>query len=75
MTWTFYAAAGAIGPVILGRTFDATGSYSSLLILLAGVLPVAAGQTFCFRAIQIRSLKGARRWGTPVFFTRDFEAE
>jgi hypothetical protein len=29
-TWTFYAAAGAIGPVFLGRAFDATGSYASL---------------------------------------------
>ncbi len=42
LTWTFYAAAGAIGPVILGRAFDSTGSYSSLLILLAAALAVAA---------------------------------
>lgn len=42
LTWTFYAAAGAIGPVILGRAFDATGSYSSLLGLLAAVLALAA---------------------------------
>jgi MFS family permease len=42
-TWTFYAAAGAIGPVILGRAFDSTGSYSSLLIVLAIALSVAAG--------------------------------
>jgi MFS family permease len=42
LTWTFYAAAGAIGPVILGRAFDATGSYSSLLILLAIALGLAA---------------------------------
>jgi MFS family permease len=42
LTWTFYAAAGAIGPVILGRTFDATGSYSSLLVLLAIALGLAA---------------------------------
>jgi MFS family permease len=42
LTWTFYAAAGAIGPVILGRAFDSTGSYSSLLILLAGALSLAA---------------------------------
>jgi MFS family permease len=42
LTWTFYAAAGAIGPVILGRAFDATGSYSSLLVLLAAALGVAA---------------------------------
>jgi MFS family permease len=42
LTWTFYAAAAAIGPVILGRAFDATGSYSSLLILLAAALGLAA---------------------------------
>jgi MFS family permease len=42
LTWTFYAAAGAIGPVILGRAFDATGSYSSLLVLLAAMLGLAA---------------------------------
>jgi MFS family permease len=42
LTWTFYAAAGAIGPVILGRAFDVTGSYSSLLVLLAAVLGLTA---------------------------------
>jgi MFS family permease len=42
VTWTFYAAAGAIGPVILGRAFDATGSYTSLLTLLAAALGLAA---------------------------------
>jgi MFS family permease len=42
LTWTFYAAAGAIGPVILGRAFDATGSYSSLLVFLAATLGLAA---------------------------------
>jgi MFS family permease len=42
LTWTFYAAAGAIGPVILGRAFDANGSYVSLLVLLAVALGVAA---------------------------------
>ena len=41
-TWTFYAAAGAIGPVILGHAFDATGSYGSLLVLLAAALGLAA---------------------------------
>lgn len=34
LTWTFYAAAGAIGPVILGRSFDLSGSYTSLLVAL-----------------------------------------
>jgi MFS family permease len=42
LTWTFYAAAGAVGPVLLGRAFDATGSYSSLLVLLATALGLAA---------------------------------
>ena len=45
-TWTFYAAAGAIGPVILGRAFDATGSYTSLLPLLAVALGVMALTNF-----------------------------
>jgi MFS family permease len=41
LTWTFYAAAGATGPVILGRAFDSTGSYTSLLIVLAVVQAIA----------------------------------
>ena len=41
-TWTFYALAAAVGPVILGRTFDATGSYASVLVSLAIALGVAA---------------------------------
>jgi MFS family permease len=35
ITWSFYAIAGAIGPIVLGRAFDATGSYTSLLSVLA----------------------------------------
>jgi MFS family permease len=43
LTWTFYAVAGAIGPVLMGRAFDATGSYEALLgQLAAGTLAVAA---------------------------------
>jgi MFS family permease len=42
LTWTFYAAAGAIGPVILGHAFDSTGSYASLLVILAVALSFAA---------------------------------
>jgi len=34
-TWTAYAIAGAIGPVIMGKAFDATGSYQELLSALA----------------------------------------
>jgi hypothetical protein len=46
LTWTFYAAAGAIGPVILGHAFDATGSYASLLVLLAAALGLVAAINF-----------------------------
>jgi hypothetical protein len=43
LTWTFCAAAAAIGPVILGRAFDSTGSYTALLVMLATALGLAAG--------------------------------
>ena len=42
VTWTFYAAAAAVGPVILGRAFDSTGSYTSVLVVLATALALAA---------------------------------
>ncbi len=42
LTWTFYAASAAVGPVILGRAYDSTGSYAGLLVLLAGALAIAA---------------------------------
>ena len=45
-TWTFYAAAGAVGPVLLGRAFDVTGSYASLLMVLAVILALAAVANF-----------------------------
>jgi MFS family permease len=46
LTWTFYAAAGATGPVILGRAFDSTGSYTSLLMILATALAIAGITNF-----------------------------
>ena len=41
-TWTAYAIAGAAGPIVMGRAYDATGSYSALLTQLAAVT-LAAG--------------------------------
>jgi MFS family permease len=35
LTWTAYAIAGAIGPVLMGKAFDLTGSYQSFLVKLA----------------------------------------
>jgi len=41
-SWTAYAIAGAIGPVIMGKAFDLTGSYRTLLSELALATLVAA---------------------------------
>src|SRR5688572_12844516 len=43
MTWTAYAIAGAIGPILMGRAFDLAGSYAALLTVLAGVMVAVAG--------------------------------
>ncbi len=42
LTWTFYAFSGGVGPVILGRTFDLTGSYTSVLLILGFAVALAA---------------------------------
>jgi predicted MFS family arabinose efflux permease len=42
LTWTAYAVAGAIGPVLMGRAYDLTGSYQTLLEILAGGTLVVA---------------------------------
>jgi hypothetical protein len=42
LTWTFYATAETIGPIILGRAFDSSGSFASLLVILAGATSVSA---------------------------------
>lgn len=44
-TWTAYAIAGAVGPVLMGRVFDATGSYGPLLMVLAGLMLIAVALT------------------------------
>jgi predicted MFS family arabinose efflux permease len=41
-TWTAYAIAGAIGPVVMGGAYDATGSYTALLTMLAVATFVSA---------------------------------
>jgi MFS family permease len=47
LTWTFYAAAGALGPILMGKAFDVTGSYEALLVRLAlGTLAVATLMLF-----------------------------
>lgn len=41
-TWTAYALAAALGPVLMGRAFDAAGSYAAFLMQLS-VITLAAG--------------------------------
>ena len=54
-TWTAYAFAGAIGPVIMGKAFDATGSYTSLLTILAAVTLIAAASMLLLPRYPVRS--------------------
>ena len=46
-TWTAYAIAGAIGPLLMGMAFDVTGSYTLLLVVLAGGTFVSALLYLC----------------------------
>jgi MFS family permease len=41
LSWTAYAVAAAVGPVIMGRAFDLSGSYRGLLLQLAATTFVA----------------------------------
>jgi len=41
-TWTAYAISAAAGSILLGRAFDRTGSYQSLLLELSGLMLVAS---------------------------------
>jgi predicted MFS family arabinose efflux permease len=42
-SWTAYAIAGAIGPVLMGRAFDTSASYQALAVKLSIVTLFAAG--------------------------------
>jgi MFS family permease len=62
LTWTFYAAAGAIGPVLMGKAFDMTGSYEALLVQLAfATFAVAALMLFLPRygSVETRAVHGS----------------
>jgi len=47
-TWTAYAIAGAIGPVLMGKAFDVTGSYTAFLLNLVLVAIVASSLMLFF---------------------------
>ena len=41
-TWTAYAIAGGVGPILMGRAFDLTGSYTAFLSLMSASTFIAA---------------------------------
>ena len=41
-TWCFYAVAGGLGPLVMGRTFDRTGSYEVVLLVSFAMIVAAA---------------------------------
>jgi MFS family permease len=43
LTWMSHATAAAVGPVLMGRAFDATGSYETVLVRLSIVAVSVAG--------------------------------
>jgi predicted MFS family arabinose efflux permease len=59
-TWTAYACAGALGPILMGRAFDLTGSYETLLVgLSGGMLAVASLMLVVPRYPAIRAVPSA----------------
>lgn len=57
-TWTFYAIAGGAGPVLLGRVFDRTGSYTTSLTILG--FATACGAALMLLLPRYRILKSGR---------------
>jgi MFS family permease len=62
LTWTAYAIAGAIGPILMGQAFDVSGSYEALLLRLAlATLAVAGLMLFLPRYEATQMTDGAAR--------------
>jgi len=62
--WTIGAVGGAAGPVLMGRTFDATGSYAPMLVRVAVVALAAAGLALALPRPGAHAL-GGRGWPAP----------
>ncbi len=59
LTWTAYAIAGAIGPVLMGRAFDASASYESLAVKLSILTLSAAGLILAMPAYGAQTVEMA----------------
>ena len=63
-SWTAYAIAGAIGPVLMGRAFDTSASYQALAVKLSILTLFAAGLMLgmpAYRAYAGRSMAASAR--------------
>jgi cyanate permease len=63
-SWTAYAIAGAIGPVLMGRAFDASASYQALAVKLSILTLFAAGLMLgmpAYRAYASRAMAASAR--------------
>jgi cyanate permease len=54
-TWTGYAIAGAIGPVLMGRAFDTTASYQALAVKLSVLTLFAAALMLAMPVYGLRA--------------------
>jgi MFS family permease len=61
LTWTAYAIAGAVGPVLMGRVFDATQSYGPLLTVLAAQTLLSGGLALFLPAYSTPCLANTSR--------------
>jgi MFS family permease len=52
LQWTAWGAAGALGPALMGRAFDSTGAYDSVLVVFALTTLAGAGLLLVARAIE-----------------------
>ncbi len=52
LNWTAFGLSSAIGPVLMGRAFDATGSYDDVLLMIAVGLVISAALMLTLPAYQ-----------------------
>lgn len=65
-TWTAYAVGTALSSVLMGRIFDLTGSYQSLLTQLAVLTFVAAGLMLFMRPYPTAQVSGMSTAANPA---------
>jgi len=52
LQWTAWGVAGALGPALMGRAFDSTGTYDGVLVVLALTTLAGGGLLLVARAIE-----------------------